>query len=300
MARSSGQGVLSFRTGGTASSNQAMLIDNSQNVLINKTSASFSTEGHEFRKGSAAIFGRDGGEPLVLNRITSEGGILRFNKDNGLVGSVSVANGDLNIDGDTGIRFQDSSIIPRRAGSDVDATVDMGLASHRWKDLYLSGGVHLGGTGAANKLDDYEEGTWTPTIFGGTTAGTYALETARTKGVYTKVGNVVTIVAVLRITATTSAGAGTLNFGGLPFGFGPNIAPAWGQGAGIRVEHYGAGSNSSASTYPPPFIGIGNGVNNTTFSVQSYGKNYQVTSNIQDLSADNWIYTISGSYQTST
>lgn len=29
-------------------------------------------------------------------------------------------------------------------------------------DLTLSGGVFLGGTGTANKLEDYEEGTWTP------------------------------------------------------------------------------------------------------------------------------------------
>jgi hypothetical protein len=28
----------------------------------------------------------------------------------------------------------------------------------RFKDLYLSGGVYLGGTVAANKLDDYETG----------------------------------------------------------------------------------------------------------------------------------------------
>jgi hypothetical protein len=32
------------------------------------------------------------------------------------------------------------------------------------KDIFLSGGVYLGGTGSANKLDDYEEGTWTPVI----------------------------------------------------------------------------------------------------------------------------------------
>ena len=27
-------------------------------------------------------------------------------------------------------------------------------------DITLSGGVYLGGTGSANYLDDYEEGTW--------------------------------------------------------------------------------------------------------------------------------------------
>jgi hypothetical protein len=30
--------------------------------------------------------------------------------------------------------------------------------------IEVSDGVYLGGTGAANKLDDYEEGTWTPTL----------------------------------------------------------------------------------------------------------------------------------------
>ena len=44
--------------------------------------------------------------------------------------------------------------------------MDIGSSSKRFKDLYLSGGAYLGGTGAANKLDDYEEGTWTPTSGG--------------------------------------------------------------------------------------------------------------------------------------
>ena len=39
-----------------------------------------------------------------------------------------------------------------------DAATDLGASGGRFKDLYLSGGVYLGGTGAANKLDDYEEG----------------------------------------------------------------------------------------------------------------------------------------------
>ena len=38
----------------------------------------------------------------------------------------------------------------------TDATGDLGLSNRRFKDAYLSGGVYLGGTGAANKLDDYE------------------------------------------------------------------------------------------------------------------------------------------------
>jgi hypothetical protein len=51
-------------------------------------------------------------------------------------------------------RFSDAVIYP----SVGDATADLGLSNRRFKDLYLSGGVYLGGTVAANHLDDYEEG----------------------------------------------------------------------------------------------------------------------------------------------
>jgi hypothetical protein len=80
----------------------------------------------------------------------------------------------------------------------------------RFKDLYLSGGVYLGGTGAANKLDDYEEGTWTPT-FAGLTIGNGTVS-----GTYTKIGRQVTVVFGFDCGSTTSVG--TLgDITGLPF-----------------------------------------------------------------------------------
>ena len=242
--------------------------------------------------------------PAALFNRTNDGDIVTFHHNGGgVLGRIRSRSSGGNLEIATthsGIDFAGDGYLPMSGTTITDNALDMGSSSYRYKDLYLSGGVFLGGTGAANKLDDYEEGTWTPTIFGGTTAGTYALESARTGGVYTKIGNMVTITAVLRITSITSAGAGTLNFGGLPFGFGPNIAAAWGQGGGIHVEHYGAGVNSSASTYPPPFVGIANSVGGTGFTAQSFGKNYQVASVIGDLTADNWIYIISGTYQTAS
>ena len=70
-------------------------------------------------------------------------------------------------------------------------------------------GLHIGGTGAANALDDYEEGTWTPTA--GTNAGT--INTAI--GKYTKVGRVVYVVAYIESTGMSTSGSRT--YGGLPF-----------------------------------------------------------------------------------
>ena len=52
---------------------------------------------------------------------------------------------------------------------------------------FTTAGLHLGGTGAANALDDYEEGTFTPVVSGSSSAGTGTFSTQ--SGVYTKVGN---------------------------------------------------------------------------------------------------------------
>jgi len=64
-----------------------------------------------------------------------------------------------------------------------------------------------------NTLDDYEEGTWTPTIQGGTTGGTTTYTSQQ--GFYTKIGKLVTCSADLGASATT--GTGTLRIGNLPF-----------------------------------------------------------------------------------
>lgn len=65
----------------------------------------------------------------------------------------------------------------------------------------------------ANTLDDYEEGTFTPTIIGSTSAGT-ATYTGQT-GAYTKIGNSVNFWLKLLYSAGT--GTGTLQVAGLPF-----------------------------------------------------------------------------------
>jgi hypothetical protein len=71
-----------------------------------------------------------------------------------------------------------------------------------------------GDTAAANALDDYEEGTFTPTIVGSTTAGT-ATYGGGQSGTYTKIGNVVYFNIYLGYSAGT--GTGDLRIAGLPF-----------------------------------------------------------------------------------
>lgn len=65
----------------------------------------------------------------------------------------------------------------------------------------------------ANTLDDYEEGTFTPTVEGGTTTGTctYAFQQAR----YTRIGRVVYFNLFVDFSSHT--GTGTIRINGLPF-----------------------------------------------------------------------------------
>lgn len=72
-----------------------------------------------------------------------------------------------------------------------------------------AGGI---GTSTANELSIYEEGTWTPTLVGGTTPGTTTY--ASQNGYYVRVGNMVTCYARIVITGATGTGQARVS---LPF-----------------------------------------------------------------------------------
>ena len=115
----------------------------------------------------------------------------------------------------TGFRFDSSAnrIMPG-ATNTSDNLTDLGASTSRFKDLYLSGGVYLGGTGAANKLDDYEEGTWTPAWSATGTTFTY---TANGQvGRYVKVGELVTAYCYTGVSAVSGT-KGAVTLTGLPF-----------------------------------------------------------------------------------
>jgi hypothetical protein len=125
---------------------------------VGKTSANYGTAGQEFRQGGAAIFGTNGGEALVLNRLTSDGGILQVRKDNAIVGSIGVAaSNNLYIGSSatnhTGLIFPDNNILPAKELAAVDNFVDLGDGTRRFKDLYLSGDVNLGGDSVASNIN---------------------------------------------------------------------------------------------------------------------------------------------------
>ena len=83
--------------------------------------------------------------------------------------------------------------------------------------ILSTGGITFNGdTAQANALDDYEEGTWTPTLRGSGTAGTY--EKAVSYAHYTKIGRQVTATCLVQLASSiTGGGTGYLQVTGLPF-----------------------------------------------------------------------------------
>jgi hypothetical protein len=212
--------LLRFGTGGS----EAMRIDSSGNLLVGKTSADFgATVGMEMRSNDTLYVARSGGASLALNRTTSDGPIAEFRKDGTTVGSIGTISGAVSyivLDPRTngsGIRGTTNGLLPaNQTGAATNNHVDLGSDSNAFRNLYLSGGAYIGGTGSANKLDDYEEGTWAPVLFGGTTAGTFSAGSGTVHGRYTKIGNQVTAWCYISNASFTGASGG-LSLSGLPF-----------------------------------------------------------------------------------
>lgn len=110
--------------------------------------------------------------------------------------------------------------------------------------LLKDGGAYIGGSGAANYLDDYEEGTWTPIIEGTTTNPTQSYAVQR--GVYVKVGNLIYAEFYVSMAASgVSGGTGNAAVAGFPFSFPAN--GAHGQSGTINYSVGWGTSNGAPS-----------------------------------------------------
>ena len=102
----------------------------------------------------------------------------------------------------------------------VDGNLVVGTAG---KGIDFSASSHTPGM-TSELLNDYEEGTWTPTIRGSTTAGTYEIQTNGCT--YTKIGRQVTLNVFIQLAGSvTGGGAGDLQITGIPFAKGSNSNP---------------------------------------------------------------------------
>ena len=202
----------------------AITIDSSENVMVTKTSLNDSVVGVELRANGIVVGSADGNVGAVFNRNSSDGDIIAVKKGGTTVGSIGSEGGDsLYIQSGTtsgsGLHFHPSNgLTPLRNGARIDNAIDLGTASSRFKDLYLSGGLKVGGTAAANTLDDYEEGTWTPAS---TSYASLTIHSAK----YTKIGRQVTLQVYI---VGNTPNANGVAITGLPFN---NVNSGWSVGS---------------------------------------------------------------------
>jgi hypothetical protein len=203
------------KTGGTISGNVTVTGDLSAtnlggtlstaaqpNVTSVGTLSSLAVSGG-LTSGTAAVLGN--GTNTFTNYSISGSGIGFVGDANWTFGGSS---SDLSIRGTNNIVFG------------IGFTEDMRLNSSGNLAFINGGGIDFsasaGGGASSSLLDDYEEGTWTPTITATTTAPSGVTYNFR-GGRYTKIGRMVSIQFGMQLSNAGSGGSGNINITGLPF-----------------------------------------------------------------------------------
>jgi hypothetical protein len=183
-------GYLQFATGSSAGAvSEKVRIDSDGNVGINKSSSlgaklhiqddsATDTTQIKLRNYKSSV-NTKAALMFELSTASGQGGTAVIK---GVCGTDA---GGTNIQNDGGLEFQTSS-----GGS---GTLGTALLINKDKTLQLpsnSPGIGFGSSTAADLLDDYEEGTWNPTITDNSTD-----TTAAGNGRYTRIGDVVTLIA---------------------------------------------------------------------------------------------------------
>jgi hypothetical protein len=266
-----------------SNSAERMRIDSSGNLLVSKTAGGSGTAGIQLESGGRGGFTKDNAYVTFQNRLSSDGEISKFMKDGTTVGSIGVQGARLTIgNGAVGLSFHGTNgdIYPWNMSTNAinNGGIDLGSAGGRFKDLYLSGGVYLGGTGSANYLDDYEEGSWTPTLVSDSTNPTVTY-TVNTAGAYVKVGDIVHLTGRVNTTAV-SGGTGNARIGGFPFATGASRnAGALGYISSVTLSagYTQLGLNPIASASSMRLVQSGSGLGGATVAIGNVGNNFDLT-----------------------
>ncbi len=139
----------------------------------------------------------------------------------------------------------------------------------------FSATANSSGTMTSELLNDYEEGTFTATLKGGTTDPTIAVTTT---GKYTKIGNQV-FVRIMFGNVSTLGASGTISITGLPF----TSATTPEQIGYLMVENMATFTNSSLSSYLP--------ASSTTLSLYTSTSNSVITAITHNAGVARYLWT---------
>ncbi len=239
-------GVLRFVQDKDGFNNERIRIDASGNLLVGKISTGTTNVGTQITgDGFTSIVGTNNNIPLYLENKGTNGN-CRISFANNSHGGASLG---LNNGGDFTIFDSTASTTRFNVTSSRVITASGGIA-----------GIELGGVGVNNRLDDYEEGTFTPVVTGSTTAGTGTYSSQ--SGTYTKVGQVVTCSFAVNMTAHD--GAGNIRIS-LPFSSNTNAV-------GVVMDqnlNYGSGASLVAFTQNQEFVQLYAVGDNLAWDVQT-------------------------------
>jgi hypothetical protein len=238
--------------GGLTTLNGKFLIDGSNNDLMTfRTTGDTSSQvlGLQFQNNSEAVTAQ-----IFGTGDNSSSGVFRIKG----IGDVAIIGGDIGVSGAAG------DLVVKSGGDVHVGTGDLIFAT--------SGkGIVLGATSntAANTLDDYEEGTWTPSLVGLSNTPSFHGNTGR----YTKIGRVCTVqfFQQTNVSPTFSTGTDAFKIGGLPFTV-DGSGYTGSQGAvSAQAFHYIASNNNQS-------VGGGSGGASLSASVNtSEQMQFQVT-----------------------
>ena len=135
-------------------------------------------------------------------------------------------------------------------------------------------GQTIGSTAATNTLDDYEEGTWTPSLTFGTnsTGITYGSRS----GSYIKIGTVCYVQGQLDLTSKGSS-TGDAAIDSLPFTVGDYVSGTSQEGSGFLTWW----SNGATSDFGPTTFWISQGTTTCSIYRTENGANIQAQTNSQ-------------------